>query len=76
MRVGISEHPVRHRYRHLLDLVSVGDAAPLSHRAAAGFQRRLARGNLGRHPGFRDDVARHVDLGRPGRSDRVPPMAV
>jgi DNA (cytosine-5)-methyltransferase 1 len=36
-------------------------AAPLSHRGASGFWRRLQQGNLGRTPGFREDVVEHVE---------------
>lgn len=60
--VPVSEHPVRAPYRHLLDVVDSADAAPLSHRGTCGFRRRLAQGNLGRHPGFRTDVGEHARL--------------
>lgn len=60
--VRASEYPIRRRYRHLLDIVDANSAVPLSHRAASGFLDRLERGNLGRYPGFRQDVAEHVQV--------------
>lgn len=60
--VPVSEHPVRAPYQHLLDVVDPAAAAPLSHRGATGFLRRLEQGNLGRHPGFRADVHEHARL--------------
>ena len=57
---GVSEFPVAMPYRHLLDVVDASTAEPLSRRAAAGFWNRLQQGNLGRHPGFREDVAEHI----------------
>ncbi|CAN5622538.1 DNA cytosine methyltransferase [soil metagenome] len=60
--VAVSEHPLMRPYQHLHDVVDVRAAAALSHRGAAGFWRRLQQGNLGRHPGFRADIAEHVDL--------------
>jgi DNA (cytosine-5)-methyltransferase 1 len=63
---GVSEHPLRRPYRHLLDLLDAECAPALSHRAAAGFRSRLEQGNLGRHPGFREAVAEHVEHTRTG----------
>ena len=63
-KVSVSEYPVLKPYQHLLDVVDAEKATPLSHRAAAGFLDRLERGNLGRYPGFRSDVAEHVDVTR------------
>lgn len=71
-RTPVSEHPVRAPYRHLLDIVDAAAAPPLSHRGTTGFQRRLTQGNLGRHPGFRSDIAEHADLTGP----RMEPLAV
>ena len=48
-------------YQHLDEVVQVDEAEALSHRAITGFWRRLSQGNLGRHPGFREDVAAHAD---------------
>lgn len=59
---AVSEFPQRTTYRHLSDVVDFGAAQPLSARAVAGFLRRLRQGNLGRHPGFREDVAEHAAL--------------
>lgn len=68
----VSEHPVQAPYQHLLDLVDVTAAPSLSHRGTTGFLRRLTQGNLGRHPGFRADVAEHADLTGP----RMEPLAM
>ncbi|MHB1846784.1 MAG: DNA cytosine methyltransferase [Deltaproteobacteria bacterium] len=59
--VSVSEYPHLQPYTHLTDAVNVDTAPTLSHKAAAGFQSRLSRGNLGRHPGFREAVAAHVE---------------
>jgi DNA (cytosine-5)-methyltransferase 1 len=64
--VPVSEHPVRAPYRHLREIVDSDTAPPLSYRGTTGFLRRLEQGNLGRHPGFRADVAEHADLTGPG----------
>jgi DNA (cytosine-5)-methyltransferase 1 len=61
-RVTASEFPRLEPYSHLLDVIDEAAAAALTHRAAAGFWKRLQEGNLGRHPGFRDDVRSHVAL--------------
>ncbi len=61
-RVHASEFPRLEAYRHLLDVVDQDIAVPLTHRGAAGFWGRLQQGNLGRHPGFREDVRHHVEL--------------
>lgn len=58
--VDISEYPEHDDYTHLLDVVSAEEAPALSNRAVAGFWRRLQQGNLGRAPGFREDVAEHI----------------
>lgn len=70
--VPISEHPVRAPYRHLLDVIDADQAAALSLRGVLGFIRRLEQGNLGRHPGFRTDVAEHADMMAPAAT----PLAV
>ena len=57
---AIGEFPVHEEYRHLADLVDAAGAEALSLRATTGFWSRLQQGNLGRHPGFRDDVRRHI----------------
>jgi len=58
---GLSEFPVHRDYRHLADEIDLDEAVPLTVRGATGFLSRLNQGNLGRHPGFREDVAAHVD---------------
>ncbi|MGA5310452.1 DNA cytosine methyltransferase [Micromonospora taraxaci] len=58
--VRVSEFPRLEPYTHLLDLLDVHKARPLSHRAASGFWRRLQEGNLGRYAGFRSHVEEHV----------------
>ena len=63
-RVFVSEYPVHRPYQHLLEVIDKDKANPLTHRAAAGFMDRLERGNLGRFPGFRADVAEHVQITR------------
>lgn len=57
VKVEASEFPVLQPYEHLLDVVDVEQAVPLSPRAIAGFHSRLRRGNLGWYPGFRETVA-------------------
>lgn len=56
-RIEASEFPVLRDYEHLRDLVDLDMAPSLSARAVAGFHRRLSKGNLGWHPGFREAVA-------------------
>lgn len=58
--VRVSEFPIHAPYTHLLDLVDVEALPPMSLRATRGFLNRLTRGNLGRFPGFREDVAEHA----------------
>lgn len=58
--VAVSEFPKLDQYTHLLQVITMRDARPLSHRAAAGFWRRLQESNLGQYPGFRHDIAEHV----------------
>ena len=61
-RVRCSEFPRHDPYQHLGDVVDVTEADPLSLRAITGFWNRLSQGNLGRHPGFRDDVQAHTQF--------------
>lgn len=61
VRVAVSEFPRHEPYRHLRDLVDVRTADLLSHRALGGFWSRLSEGNLGRQPGFREDIASELD---------------
>ena len=60
--VRISEFPRLSPYRHLLDVIKLNEARPLSWRATNGFWSRLQEGNLGRYPGFRKDIPEHVDF--------------
>lgn len=57
---GLSEFPGHRPYSHLLEVVDVPSAEPLTARGAAGFWSRLQQGNLGRHTGFRDEVEAFV----------------
>lgn len=69
-RIEASEFPVLREYEHLLDIVERDTAGSLSPRAVAGFHSRLRKGNLGWHPGFREDVARcHDALHLPALDD-------
>ncbi|MGD1171083.1 DNA cytosine methyltransferase [Mycobacterium seoulense] len=61
VRVAVSEFPVHEPYRHLLDVVDIGTAEVLSRRALAGFWSRLSEGNLGRHPGFREQIVMELE---------------
>lgn len=63
-RVAVSEFPRHSPYEHLSDIVDLASAATLSDRAINGFRIRLLKGNLGRHPGFRQDVIEFADAGR------------
>lgn len=60
----VSEFPIHRPYRHLTEVIDVDEAPAVSHRGANGFWSRLRSGNLGRHPGFRDDVHEHVEVTR------------
>lgn len=60
-RVEISEYPRLDSYKHLLKLMDLQAAFPLTNRGAAGFWGRLQAGNLGRYPGFREAVERYVE---------------
>lgn len=64
--VVASEYPLHLPYTHLLDLVHADALPALSHRAIRGFWYRLRQGNLGQHPGFREDVVEHVEVTMPG----------
>lgn len=62
-QVAVSEFPRLAPYEHLTEVVDVSTASPLSRRAITGFRNRLRAGNLGRHPGFREDVDEFTRLG-------------
>ena len=72
-----SHWPVRRRYRHLSDVVKIHQAAPLSHRAAAGFLERAERSSLRFDARFLADVRQHVETTRPTASSprRRPPAS-
>ncbi|MCZ1008547.1 DNA cytosine methyltransferase [Streptomyces lydicus] len=57
----LSLWPERSRYQHLLDIVDVGEAAPLSLRATAGFHGRLLKSRLRYQEAFSEDLKRHAD---------------
>lgn len=67
-KVAASEYPMLRDYRHLLDVMDPAQAPALSHRATRGFAGRLNRGNLGRHPGFREAVSEHADFTAPAEA--------
>lgn len=78
--VEISEFPTREKYRHLEDVMDARRAEALSLRATRGFWSRLQQGNLGRYPGFRDDVRQHIQAlesaqGTPEQLSLVPRAA-
>lgn len=60
--VDLSEFPVHEDYSHLAEMVDAPAAEALTLRAAKGFWNRLQQGNLGRYPGFRDDVQGHINI--------------
>lgn len=57
--VDVSMWPKRLKYRHLDEVVKLASAAPLSHRATAGFHSRALRSTLNFKPGFLDAIAEH-----------------
>jgi DNA (cytosine-5)-methyltransferase 1 len=59
--VQASEWPELSPIQHLTDVIDVSVAPSVSPRAITGFWNRLESGNLGRHPGFRDAIANHLD---------------
>ena len=59
-RADVSMWPIRHPYRHLLSTVAHASARPLSHRAAAGFYKRLLQSRLKYDEEFAADVAEHI----------------
>jgi DNA (cytosine-5)-methyltransferase 1 len=61
---GLSEFPVHRPYKHLSDVVRLGEAPALSHRGAAGFLSRTAKAKLRFNPHFIADVVEHVEFMR------------
>lgn len=58
--MAASQWPVVRPYRHLTSVVDVGTAAPLSHRATAGFLARVGRSKLKFDPEFVADLKSHL----------------
>lgn len=75
-RADVSHWPEHTAYTHLTDVLDVGDAEPLSHRAVCGFLGRMQRSKLRFDPDFRADVARHAEVTDPAVAGRRPPLAV
>ncbi|GAA1016763.1 DNA cytosine methyltransferase [Streptomyces thermogriseus] len=59
--VPVSLWPEKHEYKHLLEVVDVDKAAPLSLRATAGFHGRLLRSRLHYPQAFSDALKLHVE---------------
>jgi DNA (cytosine-5)-methyltransferase 1 len=59
--VPVSLWPEQHKYQHLLDVVDVDKAAPLSLRATAGFHGRLLRSRLRYPQAFSDALKLHAE---------------
>jgi DNA (cytosine-5)-methyltransferase 1 len=59
-RMEMSELPEHKPYTHLLDAVRRDAMRSMTERGTRGFHSRLTAGNLGRQPGFRDDVLEHL----------------
>lgn len=58
--VNVSEYPELAPYEPLSTVVDFAGAPELSLRAIRGFERRLTEGNLGKFPGFREDVTSYA----------------
>jgi DNA (cytosine-5)-methyltransferase 1 len=59
--VDASPWPLRSEYQHLLDVVDVDKAAPLSARGASGFRNRLMLSSLSRPVEFDQDLSEHIE---------------
>jgi DNA (cytosine-5)-methyltransferase 1 len=59
--VDASTWPLRGQYQHLLDIVDVDEASPLSARGAAGFLGRLERSSLTRPQEFDRDLRQQIE---------------
>ncbi|MGV9617958.1 DNA cytosine methyltransferase [Streptomyces tendae] len=59
--VDLSFWPEKHPYAHLLDLLDVRAAAPLSLRATSGFHDRLMRSRLRYSEGFATALKAHIE---------------
>lgn len=67
-RVNVSTWPRREDYVHLADVVDLQEAAPLSHRATAGFLDRTSRSSLNFVEEFILDVKEHAEFTNPDRN--------
>ncbi|MFF8559139.1 DNA cytosine methyltransferase [Streptomyces albidoflavus] len=59
--VCMSLWPETHRYQHLLEVIDVDEAAPLSVRATTGFHGRLLRSRLRYPQAFSDALKLHAE---------------
>lgn len=59
--VPVSLWPIQSAYQHLLDVVDVEEAAPLSLRATAGFHGRLLKSRLRYPEAFSDALKLHAE---------------
>ncbi|MFC5000841.1 DNA cytosine methyltransferase [Dactylosporangium cerinum] len=59
-QVEISMWPLRRPYQHLLDVVDLDEATPLSRRASEGFFSRMEQSSLRFDDGFRIAMKEHV----------------
>lgn len=59
--VDASTWPLRGEYQHLLDVVDIDEAKPLSARGVAGFLSRLSRSSLTRPVDFDRDLEQHIE---------------
>jgi DNA (cytosine-5)-methyltransferase 1 len=54
--------PIRHEYKHLLDLLDPRGLKPLSHRATLGFLNRARRSKLRFERPFLEDLQSHLKV--------------
>ncbi|MFJ4001163.1 DNA cytosine methyltransferase [Streptomyces parvus] len=59
--VPVSLWPETHKYQHLLDVIDVDEAAPLSLRATTGFHGRLLKSRLRYPQAFSDALKLHAE---------------
>lgn len=64
-QASVSHWPEHVADIHLTEVLDVGDAEPLSHRAVCGFLDRMRRSQLRFDPDFRADVERHAEVTEP-----------
>ncbi|MGY0235072.1 DNA cytosine methyltransferase [Longispora urticae] len=63
-QASVSMWPTRKTYRHLLDVVDLAEAVPLSLRASAGFFSRMERSTLRFDESFQLAMKQHVEAMR------------